>query len=257
MRCRPAERCASGDVATSAAGRARVVKVTDTGMGIRAEPPAAHLRSVLHDQGPGKGSGLGLATVFGIVAQHCGRVEVSSSVDHGTTFEVMFPVRTHAEGRGRGHPSPPKKSGPSRAAPKRSCSSMTNRRVRVSTRISAGARRPSACSRREARRPGALRSAYDGQNRPGFTDVVMPDGMNGLVPADRLLSLRPELPRDLHERLHPRTSPACALSLTDRSVVPAEAGQRLKEDAGARVRSRCLDRRQPDNRRLPDCLTTW
>lgn len=40
----------------------------------------------------GQGTGLGLATVYGIVKQHEGWVEVESAADRGTRFEVYFPV---------------------------------------------------------------------------------------------------------------------------------------------------------------------
>jgi PAS domain S-box-containing protein len=86
-----------GKVATAANAEARegrfvVLNVTDTGCGM--DP--ANLNRVFEPffttKDVGKGSGLGLATVYGIVKQHNGWVEVTSQVDQGTTFRIFFPT---------------------------------------------------------------------------------------------------------------------------------------------------------------------
>jgi len=75
-----------------APGKYVLLKISDTGPGIPEEIRDKIFDPFFTTKGPGKGTGLGLAMVYGIVKEHQGVIDVRTKLGRGATFEIYLPM---------------------------------------------------------------------------------------------------------------------------------------------------------------------
>lgn len=102
-------RATSADVRTALKGQGvhevpdgdwSMISVTDTGTGMPADVSAKIFEPFFTTKEQGKGTGIGLATVYGIIKQSGGFIALNSKEGEGTTFHVYLPAATAEEGEG-------------------------------------------------------------------------------------------------------------------------------------------------------------
>ncbi len=166
--------------------------VTDTGTGMDEVTLSRMFEPFFTTKEVGKGTGLGLASVYGIVQQHQGWIEVVSQLGQGTTFKVFFPQRE----------CPAALSSPKEFASRSSASTTAQTTILVVE--DEPAVREFICTVLKASSYRVL-EAVDGVDALKvwarhrnevtllFTDLVMPNGLSGRGLADKLQSERPDL----------------------------------------------------------------
>jgi CheY-like chemotaxis protein len=70
------------------------IDITDTGTGMDEETRKRCLEPFFSTKGK-RGTGLGLAMVYGVMERHSGSIEIQSEMGKGTTFRLVFPVRVN------------------------------------------------------------------------------------------------------------------------------------------------------------------
>jgi signal transduction histidine kinase len=85
-----------------------VLSVSDNGMGMNEATRARIFEPFFTTKPPGKGTGLGLSTVYGILQQAGGAIDVETVVAKGTTFKVYLPIATKRDETVSAAPRPPR-----------------------------------------------------------------------------------------------------------------------------------------------------
>ncbi len=156
-------------------GRYVMLAVSDTGVGMDAETQAHIFEPFFTTKEQGKGTGLGLATVYGIVKQSGGYVWVYSEPGRGATFKIYLP-RVGGAGRGCSPRRPPSSRRPGGA---RRCSwPRTTRRSGPSWRRCWRRRGYRVLRAPDGQAALAMARAHAGEIHLLVTDLVMP-GMTG------------------------------------------------------------------------------
>jgi len=169
-------------------GPAVLLEVTDTGTGMTSEVRAHVFEPFFTTKPVGRGTGLGLSTVYGIVKQSGGHIEVLSEPGQGSTFQIYLPLAEEAESTGLAEAP----------APRHARGSETVLLVEDEEEVRELAREILALSGYTLLTAGdpaeaiRLSQGHHGVIHLLVTDVVMP-GMSGRQLADRLTAERPGL----------------------------------------------------------------
>ena len=173
----------------AAPGRYVCLSVSDTGAGIPPEVMPHIFEPFFTTKEQGKGTGLGLATVFGIVKQHQGWVKVYSLPGQGANFQVFFPASSAPATMPAGQPVRPKPRGGTETILLAEDELLVWQSTRVFLERN-GYRVLEAANGVEALK---IWAEHPGAVALLLTDLVMPGGISGQELARRLQADRPQL----------------------------------------------------------------
>ena len=164
------------------------LSVADTGVGMSPETVARIFEPFFTTKEEGRGTGLGLAMVYGIVEQAGGAIDVDSEVGRGTTFHVYLPHTAEREEA----PAPVSRAGPSRGG---ETVLLVEDEPRVAVLIANSLKKAgyTVLQAMHGERALEILHAHAGPIDLLLTDVVMP-GMNGRELAEQVTLARKGIP---------------------------------------------------------------
>jgi PAS domain S-box-containing protein len=170
-------------------GRWACLEVRDTGTGMPPDVQSRIFEPFFTTKDVGQGTGLGLATSHGIVAQHGGWIDVDSAVGGGTTFRVYLPARRDAAPASTA-------AAPTAVARGNATVLVVEDEPLVRQMVSQALERLGHRVLSETNGPDALRrwaEARDGVDLV-ITDMVMPGGISGVQLVERMRESNPDVP---------------------------------------------------------------
>ena len=167
-----------------------MLRISDTGTGMEPEVMKNIFEPFFTTKKMGKGTGLGLSTVYGIVKQHHGDIQVTSALGEGTTFTILWP---EIDAPAKMTPADP--STPTPLPPRTETILLTEdedavRQVARRALERSGYRVLVAASGAEAL---LLAETFKGPIHLLITDILMPE-MNGRSLADQFHRFHPKTP---------------------------------------------------------------
>src|SRR5438445_2038916 len=165
-----------------------MIAVTDSGTGMSEETQAHMFEPFFTTKEKGKGTGLGLATVYGIIKQSGGCMWVYSALGHGTTFKLYLPRVDESADLSRG-PAPARS--PAARGSETVLLAEDEAPVRAVARQVLERHGYTVLEAPTAEAALDIAARYSGTIHLLLTDVIMP-GLSGRELATRLADLRPE-----------------------------------------------------------------
>ncbi|CAO4142353.1 histidine kinase [Methylorubrum thiocyanatum] len=165
-----------------------VISVTDTGLGMPSEILSRVMEPFFTTKGEGKGTGLGLAMVYGFAKQSGGSVKIYSEVGHGTTVRLLFPA---SDQKAEDEIKPT-----TRAADRHGTETVLVVDDRPDVAATAGTiLEDFGYTVLVVDNPVAALDILDGEGRIDllFTDLIMPGGMNGVMLARAARERQPRI----------------------------------------------------------------
>jgi signal transduction histidine kinase/CheY-like chemotaxis protein len=211
-------------------GRFVMISVRDTGVGIDRATLARIFEPYFTTKDRGRGTGLGLATVLGIVEQSGGHIDVASTVGEGTTFRVYLPRQADPRATVAAETGVSQAPEGGHETVLLAEDEEAVRRLAAMALERSGYRVIAAPDGQAALDMGA---AHDGRIDLLLTDVIMP-GLNGRELANRFATIHPEtrvlfMSGYAGEALSAQGVLDSSVAFLAKPFVPAELARKVRE----------------------------